>query len=793
MKIFADLHLHSSYSRGTSTDMNLQNIEKFSRIKGLNLLGTGDFTHPRWVAELKESLAEDETGILKTKTGLNFILQTEISLIYSQDGKTRRIHNIILAPSFEIVEQINAWLKTKGRLDYDGRPIFGFSCIELVENLMGISKDIAIIPAHCWTPWYSLYGSNSGFDSIKECFQDQLKHIHAIETGLSCYDEKTEILTNAGWKKFTEVCYEDDVCTLNLKTGEIEFQNPIKIHAYPYKGKMYRLRTTRVDLLVTPNHQLLYSPCDFRKPPKFILKEAGFLFNKSKRFKKDGLWNGTGVEYFTLPAVNIRHGSRYYSGKRIKREKKLPIKQWLKFFGFWTAEGWTTEGKNGEYVIGLANKDDALLSEMKRILEGFGYTVYWDRRTYSIRVRDYQLFSYLKQFGKCSNKFIPLEIKALSKELLGILFDYYIKGDDHIYGRSDKGLSATTSSIRLRDDLQEIALKLGISAYYKLHKKKGTPFRSPSQGYKKIYRQNEDTWVIYFIRRNLHAVLPCTNRKYNHLESWVNFEGPVYCVTVPNQVIYVRRNGIPVWCGNSDPAMNWRLSELDNVALISNSDSHSFWPWRIGREANVFELKELTYKNLVNAIREKDPKRFLYTIEVDPSYGKYHLDGHRLCNICLEPEESIKTKNICPKCRRKLTVGVLHRVEELADRPEGFVLRGAIPFKTAIPLSEIISGVLGVEQPYSKKVWEVYNKLIGRFGSEFAVLLDIGKEEMTGAVDEKIAEAIVKIRDGKIRIQPGYDGVYGYPVFDGVKKEPKETPAKEKKKGPQKGLDEFFP
>jgi len=420
MKIFADLHVHSSFSRGTSTKMNLKNIEKYSRIKGINLVGTGDFTHPKWFNELKKHLKEDGTGILKSETNFNFILQTEISLIYTQDKKTRKIHIIILAPSFEIVEQINAWLKTKGRLDYDGRPIFGFSCIELVENLMNISKDILIIPAHAWTPWFGLYGSNSGFDSIKDCFQEQLKYIFAIETGLS-----------------------------------------------------------------------------------------------------------------------------------------------------------------------------------------------------------------------------------------------------------------------------------------------------------------------------------------------------------------------------SDPAMNWRLSELDNIALISNSDAHSFWPWRIGREANVFQLEHLSYKNIVRIIKERDKKRFLYTIEVNPAYGKYHLDGHRQCNVFLEPKEAIKMGNICPVCRKPLTIGVLHRVETLADRPEGFKPKNAIPFKSVLPLSEIISYTLNT-QPHTKKVWEIYNNLIKAFGSEFTVVLETGKKELKETVDEKIAENIIKVREGKIKVQAGYDGVYGYPIFDGKAQNKTNT------KNKQTGIDKFL-
>jgi len=181
--IFADLHIHSRFSRATSKAITLENLEKYAKIKGVDLLGTGDFQHPKWIEELKE--LEEKEGILYSKTGFPFLWQTELSLMYSQGGKGRRIHYVILAPSREIVNQIIEFLSSRGRLDYDGRPIFGFSSIELVEELMKISKDIEIIPAHIWTPWFGLFGSKSGFDSLKECFGDKSDKIHAIETGMS--------------------------------------------------------------------------------------------------------------------------------------------------------------------------------------------------------------------------------------------------------------------------------------------------------------------------------------------------------------------------------------------------------------------------------------------------------------------------------------------------------------------------------------------------------------------------------------------------------------------------------
>ncbi|MEM2917112.1 MAG: endonuclease Q family protein [Candidatus Bathyarchaeia archaeon] len=216
---------------------------------------------------------------------------------------------------------------------------------------------------------------------------------------------------------------------------------------------------------------------------------------------------------------------------------------------------------------------------------------------------------------------------------------------------------------------------------------------------------------------------------------------------------------------SSDPPMNWRLSALDKFALVSNSDSHSAWPWRMGREANVFELRELTYHEVVDAIRKKDPQRFKFTIETDPAYGKYHWTGHRNCKVSLPPEEAIKLRNTCPVCRRKLTKGVEQRVEELADRPPSYRPENAIGYMHLLPLSEIIATVLGIAYPSQQRVWEIYTPLINRFGDEYTVLIDAKKEKMQEIVDPKIAEAIVRVREEKVKVIPGYDGVYGQLVL----------------------------
>lgn len=390
--IIADLHIHSKYSRATSKNLDIENLEKWAKIKGVNLLGTGDFTHPSWLKELKEKLTDNGEGILLTKNNFPFLLQTEISLIYTQDGKGRRVHHIILAPNLDIVEQIREYLLKKGRIDYDGRPIFKIPTNEFVYELKKISDKIEIIPAHIWTPWFGMLGSKSGFDSIKDCFKDQVNKVHAIETGLS-----------------------------------------------------------------------------------------------------------------------------------------------------------------------------------------------------------------------------------------------------------------------------------------------------------------------------------------------------------------------------SDPAMNWRLSQLDKFSIVSFSDSHSFWPWRLAREATIFNVK-LSYDNIIKALRTKEG--LVETIEVDPSYGKYHFTGHRNCNVILSPKEAIKLNNICPKCGNELTIGVLQRVEQLADREEGYKPSNAIPFKSLIPFSEILAFSLN-SSPFTQKVWTDYYRLVNENRSEYDVLLNFDFNELKKITNEKIANLILQNRNQRFNIKPGYDGVYG--------------------------------
>ncbi len=209
---------------------------------------------------------------------------------------------------------------------------------------------------------------------------------------------------------------------------------------------------------------------------------------------------------------------------------------------------------------------------------------------------------------------------------------------------------------------------------------------------------------------------------------------------------------------SSNPEMNWRIRDLDNKAIVSFSDSHSFWPWRLGREATIFKKTD-SYFEIIEQIRKKS---FIGTIETDPAYGKYHWDGHRLCSFSCSPEKTKELNNICPKCKNPLTIGVEARVVELAEktRPEGFYPEQAKKFYSLLPLHELISfwKKSGVN---SKGVWDVFNLLIKNFENEFNVLLDVPEQELAKILEASLADLIVKNREGKIKIKPGYDGVYG--------------------------------
>lgn len=260
-----------------------------------------------------------------------------------------------------------------------------------------------------------------------------------------------------------------------------------------------------------------------------------------------------------------------------------------------------------------------------------------------------------------------------------------------------------------------------------------------------VLEANRDCMVI-----PAHAWTPW----FSVFGSYSGFDSLEECFGDQTKNIFAIETGL-----SSDPLMNWRLSALDKITLISNSDAHS--PANIGREANVFEIAEnkISYFEIARILKEKDKKSFLYTIEFFPEEGKYHWDGHANCKIQFSPEQTKKNKNICPKCKKPLTVGVLNRVDQIADRKEINNL-DTIGFKSLIPLQEIIAETLG-QGKNTKKVQNLYFDLISKGGSEFEILLDLSLEKLKNITMPEIVQGIENVRTGNVQISPGYDGLYG--------------------------------
>ncbi len=241
---------------------------------------------------------------------------------------------------------------------------------------------------------------------------------------------------------------------------------------------------------------------------------------------------------------------------------------------------------------------------------------------------------------------------------------------------------------------------------------------------------------------------------YSVFGSKSGFDSLEECFGEMTKYIYAIETGL-----SSDPKMNWRVSGLDSVVLISNSDAHS--SDKLGREANVFDLDTVSYDEFVRVLREKDTSRFLSTIEFFPEEGKYHLDGCANCGFSSVPKESERLGLRCPKCKRPLTLGVQYRVDELADR-DATKVAGKTPYHSIVPLKEIIADVFGVASTSSKRVAAEYERLTDRVGNEFEILLskdvaEIAKE----STDPRIADAILRVRQGNVHLVSGYDGIFG--------------------------------
>ena len=387
-----------------------------------------------------------------------------------------------------------------------------------------------------------------------------------------CYSADTQVLTDKGWKYFWEVTKDDKVFTLNPQTNKIELQTPIRFYEFDYDGELYHFKSKKLDLLVTPNHNMFveqYCPkCKNGNYYKKFVKAKDF--NPNIHFiPKGGIWEGIKKDYFILPGIKVfyyRHflnplNSQFFSSlnkplttlnfKKYNTltnlhmalkyevvcvpELKIPMNEWLKFFGIWLAEGTTTlrERKRKErnktyyeYQIRICQNKGEIANEIEEILRKLPFKYIKKERGEKIEFVIYnkQLFLYLKQFGKAQNKYIPQEIKNLSREQLEILFEWMMKGDGYV---GNGNIDYYTKSKRLADDVQEIVLKLGYSA--NIYKKK----------------KNNFTWYRVSISKTKYFKLQNKNI------TKVKYKGKVYCLEVPNHVLFVRKNGKACWCGNS--------------------------------------------------------------------------------------------------------------------------------------------------------------------------------------------------------------------------------------------------
>jgi uncharacterized protein (TIGR00375 family) len=264
-----------------------------------------------------------------------------------------------------------------------------------------------------------------------------------------------------------------------------------------------------------------------------------------------------------------------------------------------------------------------------------------------------------------------------------------------------------------------------------------------------------EAWRLVEIARGVdprHVIVPAHawTPWFSIFGSTSGFDVVEECFEHQSEHIFALETGL-----SSDPAMNWRLRRLDRYTLISNSDSHS--ARRIGREANVLACEQ-TYDGIVDALKSRDPAKFLSTLEFFPEEGKYHLDGHRNCKIRWTPSETKSRGFRCPTCGKRVTVGVMHRVESLADRPEGETPPGAIPFRRVVQLDKIIADALGVNTG-TQAVEREYQNLIYKCGTEFRALLEAPEEELRKATSAKITEGILRMRQRRVRVEPGYAGI----------------------------------
>ncbi len=784
--------------------MDIAHLAEWAKLKGITLMGTGDFTHHLWLEELKHNLEDLGNGLFKHKD-IYFILTAEISSIYSKNGRGYRIHNLIFAPSFKAVDKINETLSRCGNLASDGRPILGLDAEELARIVFDIDENCIVVPAHCLLPGTLVHTSKG------------LKPIEHISSKDYVYTHKMR------FKKVTELLQREYV-------GDI-------IQIKPYYFREGVQATPEHPFYVIKTHKNCLSRGSFCMPNCSHLKHKGC----SRRFfyKYKPQWaQAKDIEIndiMVFPRFNdkftdkkvikisrilqrgfvLKKGRIGYKGSRscfIKNSVKVN-RSFCRLIGYFLSEGYTN---SRDCIAFCFSKDEKeyIRDIVNLMREVFGVELSTAQVKKDVKGVELIFYSKIlcKLFGKLfytdSNK-KKANTKSMPNWMLELPLDKQveiIKG----WWYGDKGY--TVSRIMM-NQMKILFLRLGIIPSVGKESAENRKSRGRHYiGLREIFAKND---IFHFNNLSFFEDKFCllkddVFRKYKTKLStrhgWIDkryaylpvreiikeeYKSNVYNLEVKDDNSYVVEfatvhNCWTPWFSlfgsmsgfdkiedcfekqaskifaletglSSDPQMNWRLSALDKYALISNSDSHS--PQKIGREANVFDC-ELDYKTIREVLKTKDKTRFLYTIEFFPEEGKYHFDGHRLCETRMSPEETKKYSGKCPKCGKPVTVGVLNRVEKLADRPEGYKPSNAIPFKNLVPLDEIIADAKGVGKA-SVAVEREYKSIISKFGNEFNILLRLSRDQLLAGLPPRIAEGVLRVREGKVNIKAGYDGDYG--------------------------------
>jgi PHP family Zn ribbon phosphoesterase/intein/homing endonuclease len=843
MKFITDLHLHSRYSRATSKDLTIENLEKWARVKGINILGTGDFQHPEHRKEIDKELIEDDNGILRTKSGFCFIWQTEISLIYTQNNKGRAVHVVVLAPNKNVADKITSYLLSKGRIDYDGRPIFGIPADQFVKDLKLIDDKIEIIPAHCMTPYFGLFGSKKGFDSLKECFQDQRDKIYAVESGLSAdpsmlwrMDEKINIVSFSD----SHCVHPDTMITLKdgfvLPISEIENENYVS--CMDIKEKLYRQEAKiQYSRIKAPEEiiNIIFSGGEIKisNQHRFYVFRGGTILEKYAYELKKGdlLFRLAKIPHCNKGSITFKKNNiNYYickNGLKFIQQRREQInltqKDVAKRLGVYSNHYWKIENgyikiseKNLIDISGLFNFN---LSKFKKNFTKLSNPISYPNKTsikmcellgYFVGDGSYQTINH----GRCllltdKNEDILKYYQKVVRDLFSCKTRMFKYSQQNSYGLIIPAHVAHFFELNFPDiilkskirrvprfiynlPLDEIAGFL--RGYFDAEGSVGNHSVDACSANKLLIYQIDSLLKKFGIYSSLYLnQLEKIKKKYRHritlygenlrvFSDKINFNHKLKKLKLNKYTsgLLINRASKPKKIGN------FVLSEIKSIKKIKSNTTflydlatskyknyianqvvvhNSFWPWRLGREATIFDIPELTYDNIIRAIRTGEG--LFGTIETPPEYGIYHFDGHKDCNFSCSSQETKKLNGICPICKRQLTIGVEYRIGELAKHEEGYKQSNAKIYYKLIPLHELIALNENTKLLASKKVWKVYNELIENFGTEFDILLNATEKQMQDKlVNSKLIKLILLNRQGKIKVKPGYDGVYGEPQLN---------------------------